>query len=115
MSESAWASVLSASAECTRCGHTAVCHPREGSLRHRGWTGCNGAEDCDCPAMVVPDSKPVAKVNDGSSLRDDILKAMDRIRSDTSWLVHVHLISPEEARAGRGYCIECGALVERKP
>lgn len=50
-------------------------------------------------------------VNDGSSLRDDILKAMDRIRDDTSYPVHQHLISPEEDRAGEGYCIECGAHV----
>jgi len=51
----------------------------------------------------------------GRDVRDDILAAMEKIRDDTSWPVHQHLISPEEARAGRGHCIECGALVERKP
>jgi len=56
VSESAWATVRSATTECARCGHTAVEHPREGSLRHRGWTGCNGAEDCRCPEMVLPDA-----------------------------------------------------------
>jgi len=50
-------------------------------------------------------------VNDGSRLREDILAAMDRITNDTSYPVHQHLISPEEDRAGEGYCIECGAHV----
>ena len=48
-------------------------------------------------------------VYDGSRLRDDILKAMDRIRDDTSYPAHRHIVLP--TAEGDTHCIECGAAL----